>query len=440
MLVAVPVVAHRCPVDRALQRREVERALVDTGRLERGQSAPGVSAGEGDQVVLSLRGELQPAAVAARVGEGAADHLADVVVGQRFQAQQQRPRQQRRDDREERVLGGRGDEREPAVLDRREQHVLLRLGEAVHLVEEEQGTLAACRQRAAGVLDDGPHVLHGGVHGRQLAIAPPGRQQVRDRRLPAAWWADEDQAGRGVAFGEAAQRSPGADQAAVTDHLIKGARAHASGQRCHRGRLGKRPAVVEQGHLNNDRTASCSPCGMDEDRPDGQPAPVRSGPQLQTPAQGLTEAQVLERVREGRTNAVQSKTSRTVSEILRTNIFTFFNGLLLTLFVVILATGRWQNGLFGLVIVANSAIGIIQEVRAKRTLDQLAVLNAPRARVVRAGTVSEIDIADVVADDLVELQHRRSGHRRRTGGGLRGPGDRRVAAHRRVRPRRQGPG
>ena len=132
---------------------------------------------------------------------------------------------------------------------------------------------------------------------------------------------------------------------------------------------------------------------MDEDRRGSQRAPG-----------GLSEAQVLERIRDGRTNAVTAQSSRPVSEILRTNIFTFFNGLLLTLFVVILATGRWQNGLFGLVIVANSAIGITQELRAKRTLDQLSILNAQRARVVRDGTVHEIDIADVVADDLVELQ------------------------------------
>ncbi len=118
---------------------------------------------------------------------------------------------------------------------------------------------------------------------------------------------------------------------------------------------------------------------------------------MQLASGGLTAAQVLERVRAGRTNAVKAQTSRTVSEILRTNIFTFFNGLLLTLFVVILATGRWQNGLFGLVIVANSAIGIVQELRAKRTLDRLTLLNAQRARVVRDGATAEIAIADVVA-------------------------------------------
>jgi cation-transporting ATPase E len=123
-----------------------------------------------------------------------------------------------------------------------------------------------------------------------------------------------------------------------------------------------------------------------------------------TPPTGLTAAQVAERVAAGRTNAVESRTSRTVAEIVRVNVFTVFNGLLLTLFVIILATGRWQNGLFGLVIIANSAIGIFQEVRAKRTLDRLAVLNAPRARTVRDGTVTELDVEDVVADDLLDIR------------------------------------
>jgi cation-transporting ATPase E len=81
-----------------------------------------------------------------------------------------------------------------------------------------------------------------------------------------------------------------------------------------------------------------------------------------------------------------------------------FNALLLTLFAVVVATGRWQNGLFGIVIVANSGIGIVQEVRAKRTLDRLAILNIAKSRVVRRGAVLDIDLADLVADDLVELR------------------------------------
>jgi cation-transporting ATPase E len=128
-------------------------------------------------------------------------------------------------------------------------------------------------------------------------------------------------------------------------------------------------------------------------------------PVVRTRPAGLTDAEVAERVASGRSNAVDTPTSRTTSQIIRNNVFTVFNGLLLALFLVILATGRWQNGLFGGVIVANSAIGIVQELRAKRTLDQLAVLNAPRARVVRNnGEVREVDVAEVVADDLLELR------------------------------------
>ncbi len=133
------------------------------------------------------------------------------------------------------------------------------------------------------------------------------------------------------------------------------------------------------------------------------PAPPASDSSFLTPPAGLNAQQVAERVREGRTNDVHTRTSRTIPEILRANVFTTFNALLLTLFVIILATGRWQNGLFGLVIVANSAIGIVQEVRAKRTLDRLTVLNATEAKVVRDGAVIEVDLADIVADDLIEL-------------------------------------
>lgn len=141
-------------------------------------------------------------------------------------------------------------------------------------------------------------------------------------------------------------------------------------------------------------------------RSGGRPAmeTTRAMPALRTPAAGLSAEQVAERVRAGRVNTADVQTSRTVGQIVRANVITPFNGLLATLFFVILATGRWQNGLFGLVIVANSAIGVIQEVRAKRTLDRLAVLNAPRARVVRDGAVSEIAVEEVVADELLELR------------------------------------
>ncbi len=123
-----------------------------------------------------------------------------------------------------------------------------------------------------------------------------------------------------------------------------------------------------------------------------------------TPPGGLTGAEVAQRVADGRTNAVDLPTSRTIGAILRSNLVTFFNGLLTVLFLITVATGRWQNGLFGSVVVANAAIGIVAEVRAKTTLDRLAVLNAPQARVVRDGAVSPVALADVVADDLVEVR------------------------------------
>jgi cation-transporting ATPase E len=80
---------------------------------------------------------------------------------------------------------------------------------------------------------------------------------------------------------------------------------------------------------------------------------------LRTPATGLSGAEVAERVAAGATNAVAARTSRTTAEIVRHNVFTFFNGLLLTLFALVLVTGRWQNALFGVVVVANAGIGIV---------------------------------------------------------------------------------
>ena len=123
-----------------------------------------------------------------------------------------------------------------------------------------------------------------------------------------------------------------------------------------------------------------------------------------TAVEGLTADQVSSQRAAGRTNAVAVRTSRTVTEIVRANVLTRFNALLGTLLIAMLATERWQNGLFGLVIVANAALGIVQELRAKRTLDRLAVLNVPIARVIRDGVVSDLSPDEIVQDDLVELR------------------------------------
>ena len=124
----------------------------------------------------------------------------------------------------------------------------------------------------------------------------------------------------------------------------------------------------------------------------------------ETPAAGLTSAQVAERRSRGLANAGGERTSRSVAEILRANILTRFNFILGVLLAVILVTGQPQDALFGIVLVTNALIGIAQELRAKRTLDRLAVLSAPRVRVIRDGAPQDIAVADLVAGDLVDLR------------------------------------
>ena len=124
---------------------------------------------------------------------------------------------------------------------------------------------------------------------------------------------------------------------------------------------------------------------------------------FRTPETGLTAAEIAERRAEGRTNEVEERTSRTVGEIVRANVLTRFNAMLGVIAVGVLATGRLGDAMFVFVLVINSLTGIVQEVRAKRTLDRLAMLHAPTATVIRDGEVQEIPIAEVVVDDLIEL-------------------------------------
>ena len=232
VLVAVAVVAHRGAVDRPLEQRQREDRL-DGGRLQCGQGAPRVAAGQPDEEVLGVRLDLDPAAEAALVGDGTAHHLAHLVVGQRLQGEQQAARQQRADDAEERVLRGGGDQRDPAVLHARQQRVLLRLGEAVHLVDEQHGLRAGVGQRAPRLVDDLADVLDAGGDRGQLAEAPAGaaRDDHREGRLAGARRPPQDDRQRGVALHQAAQRRAGAEQVRLADHLVEGAGTHADGQR-----------------------------------------------------------------------------------------------------------------------------------------------------------------------------------------------------------------
>ncbi|MDR1512044.1 MAG: cation-translocating P-type ATPase [Propionibacteriaceae bacterium] len=119
---------------------------------------------------------------------------------------------------------------------------------------------------------------------------------------------------------------------------------------------------------------------------------------------GLTAAEVAQRVSSGQTNHVDSVTSRSIWAIVKANVCTRFNALLGALLVLVLQTGSHADALFGVALVVNSVMGIAQEVHAKRKLDSLAVLHAPTATVLRDGAVATWPVADVVKDDLVFLR------------------------------------
>ncbi|MGH3233939.1 MAG: HAD-IC family P-type ATPase [Streptosporangiaceae bacterium] len=136
----------------------------------------------------------------------------------------------------------------------------------------------------------------------------------------------------------------------------------------------------------------------------GAVSPTRAGLTGLTPPAGLSSAEVAERRSRGLGNAGGERTSRSVAEILRANILTRFNFILGVLLAVILVAGEPQDALFGIVLVANALIGIGQELRAKLTLDRLAVLSAPQVRVIRDGTPHDITVPELVAGDLVDLR------------------------------------
>jgi cation-transporting P-type ATPase E len=122
---------------------------------------------------------------------------------------------------------------------------------------------------------------------------------------------------------------------------------------------------------------------------------------------GLTDAEVAQRVSEGKTRDVPTRAARSVSDIVRANVFTRINAILSVLLVIVLSTGSVINGAFGLLIIANSAIGIIQELRAKQTLDKLAIVGQAKPLVRRqSGTgfsAKQLGPSEIVLDDVIEL-------------------------------------
>lgn len=119
---------------------------------------------------------------------------------------------------------------------------------------------------------------------------------------------------------------------------------------------------------------------------------------------GLTSQEAQRRHRDGLGNAQPEGSTRSLGQILAANVFTHFNAIVFAGFGILLALGRWQDALFGLPALFNTVIGVVQEYTAKRTLDRLAVLNAPTARVRRDGTDIEIPPAEVVLGDVLVLR------------------------------------
>ena len=119
---------------------------------------------------------------------------------------------------------------------------------------------------------------------------------------------------------------------------------------------------------------------------------------------GLTTAEVAARTAAGQVNAVHGAGGSTFPQIVRANVLTRFNAILGALFVIVLVVGPVQDALFGIVLAVNTAIGLFEEVRAKRLLDRLALLTAPAAHAVRDGVLADIAVESVVADDVLEIR------------------------------------
>lgn len=118
---------------------------------------------------------------------------------------------------------------------------------------------------------------------------------------------------------------------------------------------------------------------------------------------GLTDAEVTQRVAEGKSNAIPQRAARSIADIVRANVFTRINAILGVLLMIVLITGSAINGLFGLLIIANSVIGMVQEIRAKQTLDKLAIIGQAKPLVRRQSGTRALLPGDVVLDDVIEL-------------------------------------
>ncbi|KAA8820026.1 cation-translocating P-type ATPase [Bifidobacterium vespertilionis] len=124
----------------------------------------------------------------------------------------------------------------------------------------------------------------------------------------------------------------------------------------------------------------------------------------QTDERGLTAREVVQREQNGQTNKVKTQSSRSIGQIVRANVFTLFNGIILAAMVMVLLTGSWRDSVFGFVIIINTGIGIVTELKAKRTLDKLSILVASNYVVRRDGEDVEVQHDQIVLDDLLWIR------------------------------------
>lgn len=127
---------------------------------------------------------------------------------------------------------------------------------------------------------------------------------------------------------------------------------------------------------------------------------VRFNPDIK---QGLTEQQVKQRVSQGKINKASNMQTKSLGQILKDNVCTLFNLINLLLAVAVIFVGSYKNALFMIIIIINALIGTVQEIRAKKTIDKLSIVNAQRVKVLRNGKACDIDTESIVLDDIFFL-------------------------------------
>ncbi len=248
--IGLAVVEERAPLERVLGVGERDPAAGLTGQLERVQRRARVAAGARGKELERLGVDRSRArAVLHRTVE----QHPDLVRRERVELIHASPRDQRRVDLEIRVLGRRADQSHEAVLDRRQQRVLLGLVEAVDLVEEEDRGAAGGGEALASPLDHGPDLGPACLHRALLLERRVGglRHQPGQRRLAAPRRPVEDHRVRPALLERAAQRRARPEQPFLADELVERARAHARGQWCAGRRRLRRRALSS---LSNSRS------------------------------------------------------------------------------------------------------------------------------------------------------------------------------------------